>query len=220
MLAVDRPATASTRAWDSGRDAACRSTGCRLPIPIGRIAPTTAATPRACRARAGHRAPPSSRGSKARGTAAGRFSSTPPAAATPAAGRSGSTCRRREQLRLVFESPGPYTLNKPDNLAVSPRGGLAICEDGFGAPQRIHGMTRDGRLFPFIRNNAVLNGERHGFRGDFRDDRVHRRDLQSRRSVDVLQHPDAGDDLCGDRAVGAGETLSCGLRMTNYEIGD
>jgi secreted PhoX family phosphatase len=71
-------------------------------------------------------------------------------------------------LRLVFESPGTHTLNKPDNLTVSPRGGLAICEDGFGAPQRIHGMTRDGRLFPFVRNNTELNGERNGFQGDFR----------------------------------------------------
>jgi secreted PhoX family phosphatase len=75
----------------------------------------------------------------------------------------------REELRLVFESPGPAVLNKPDNLAVSPRGGLAICEDGSGGPQRIHGMTRDGRLFPFIRNHVVLNGERHDYRGDFRD---------------------------------------------------
>jgi secreted PhoX family phosphatase len=74
----------------------------------------------------------------------------------------------RRQLRLVFESPGPTVLNKPDNLAVSPRGGLAICEDGSVGPQRIHGMTRDGKLFPFVRNNAVLGGERHGFRGDFR----------------------------------------------------
>ena len=72
------------------------------------------------------------------------------------------------QLRLIFESPGPHTLNKPDNLTVSPRGGLAICEDGSEGAQRIHGMTRDGRLFPFIRNNTVLKGERHDYRGDFR----------------------------------------------------
>ena len=75
----------------------------------------------------------------------------------------------REQLRLVFESPGPQVLNMPDNLTMSPRGGLAICEDGGGGPQRIHGMTRDGRLFPFASNAMVLNGERNTFRGDFRD---------------------------------------------------
>ncbi len=87
---------------------------------------------------------------------------------TAASGQIWEYVPAREHLRLVFESPGPTVLNKPDNLAVSPRGGLAICEDGVGGPQRIHGMTRDGRLFPFVRNNAVLNGERHGYRGDFR----------------------------------------------------
>ena len=30
-------------------------------------------------------------------------------------------------------------------------------------------MTLDGRLFPSIRNNTVLNGERYCFRGDFRE---------------------------------------------------
>jgi hypothetical protein len=75
----------------------------------------------------------------------------------------------RDELRLVFESPGPRVLNRPDNLTVSPRGGLALCEDGGGAPQRIHGMTREGRLFPFARNHVVLRGERLGYSGDFRD---------------------------------------------------
>ena len=69
--------------------------------------------------------------------------------------------------------------NKPDNLVVSPRGGLAICEDGAGAPQRIHGMTLDGRLFPFIRNNTVLNGERYDFRGDFRETEFRRHNAAS-----------------------------------------
>ncbi len=75
----------------------------------------------------------------------------------------------KETLRLLFESPGPSVLDKPDNLAVSPRGGIAVCEDGNGVVQRIHGMTSDGRLFPFIRNRVILRGERHTYRGDFRD---------------------------------------------------
>jgi secreted PhoX family phosphatase len=75
----------------------------------------------------------------------------------------------KESLRLIFESPGPSVLDRPDNLAVSPRGGIALCEDGGGAVQRIHGMTPDGRLFPFIRNRVTLRGERLGYRGDFRD---------------------------------------------------
>ena len=55
----------------------------------------------------------------------------------------------------------------PDNITLSPRGGLAICEDG-PSVQRVQGLTRDGRLIVFARNNIVLNGERNGFRGDFR----------------------------------------------------
>ena len=86
---------------------------------------------------------------RARGTAADRSSSTPPAAAMPAADRSGSTSPRREQLRLVFESPGPHVLNKPDNLTVSPRGGLAICEDGSVGPQRIQGHDPGRAPVPF-----------------------------------------------------------------------
>ena len=77
---------------------------------------------------------------------------------TPASGR----------LRLVFQSPGPRVLDMPDNLAVSPRGGVVICEDGRGV-SRMHGLTLDGRLFPFARNSVVLTGQRHGLRGDFRD---------------------------------------------------
>ena len=35
-----------------------------------------------------------------------------------------------EQLRLLFESPGSDVLDMPDNICVSPRGGLVLCEDG------------------------------------------------------------------------------------------
>lgn len=70
-------------------------------------------------------------------------------------------------IRLVFESPAAATLNAPDNICVSPRGGLVLCEDGSG-DQFIHGLTVTGTIFPFAKNNAVLNGERNGIRGDFR----------------------------------------------------
>jgi secreted PhoX family phosphatase len=36
---------------------------------------------------------------------------------------------------------------------VSPRGGLIICEDGAGT-NFVRGITPDGRVFDFIRNNA------------------------------------------------------------------
>ena len=57
-------------------------------------------------------------------------------------------------LTLVFESASRAVLDQPDNLTVSPRGGIVICED---ADQVCHlrGLTRDGRIFDFARN--ILN---------------------------------------------------------------
>lgn len=72
----------------------------------------------------------------------------------------------RDELRLVYESPGKDTLNMPDNLCVSPRGGLLLCEDGTENPC-LHGLTRDGRIFRFARNSVVLHGRRNDFRGDY-----------------------------------------------------
>jgi uncharacterized protein len=73
---------------------------------------------------------------------------------------------RRDRLRLVFESPGAPVLNMPDNLTLSPRGGLAICEDGTATPC-VHGLTRDGRIFRFARNNIKIDTPRNGLTGDF-----------------------------------------------------
>lgn len=73
---------------------------------------------------------------------------------------------RESTLRLVFESPGRDVLNMPDNICLSPRGGLVLCEDGTMTPC-VHGLTRDGRIFRFARNNVRLSGERNGFAGDF-----------------------------------------------------
>jgi secreted PhoX family phosphatase len=71
-----------------------------------------------------------------------------------------------ERIRLIFESPGLEVLNMPDNICLSPRGGLVVCEDGTVRPS-IHGLTRDGRIFRFAWNNATLAGERNGLVGDF-----------------------------------------------------
>jgi len=74
---------------------------------------------------------------------------------------------KEEQLRLVFESPSPEVLDMPDNLAVSPRGGILLCEDGNYGLQRLQVLTTDGTLFPLAVNNIQLNGL-HGHTGDFR----------------------------------------------------
>ncbi|MEM9367259.1 MAG: alkaline phosphatase PhoX [Planctomycetota bacterium] len=79
---------------------------------------------------------------------------------------------KAEQLTLLFESPNKPTLNMPDNLCVSPRGGIVLCEDNdYGAneyPHRVFTLTQDGELSLFAENNVRLKGEKNGFKGDFR----------------------------------------------------
>jgi secreted PhoX family phosphatase len=59
---------------------------------------------------------------------------------------------RREELQLIFESPSTSVLNSPDNITVSPRGGIVICEDGSGT-NFVRGLTRSGAIFDLVRNN-------------------------------------------------------------------
>jgi secreted PhoX family phosphatase len=54
-------------------------------------------------------------------------------------------------LKLFFESPDAAILEGPDNLCISPRGGLAICEDSPGE-NFIRGLTPDGRIFDLVKN--------------------------------------------------------------------
>ena len=63
----------------------------------------------------------------------------------------------RQALRLIYETPGAQVLDSPDNITVSPRGGVVLCEDGDVVPQRLHGLTRGGVLFPLAANNVTLN---------------------------------------------------------------
>ena len=59
---------------------------------------------------------------------------------------------QRNELQLVFESPSADVLNSPDNICVSPRGGLVICEDGIET-NFVRGLTSEGRVFDLARNN-------------------------------------------------------------------
>ena len=54
------------------------------------------------------------------------------------------------ELRLVFESPSKDILDSPDNIVLSPRGGLVMCEDGSG-DQFIRGLDRQGRIVNLVR---------------------------------------------------------------------
>lgn len=71
------------------------------------------------------------------------------------------------ELRLVYESTDPEVLDYPDNIVLSRRGGMVICQDARRATQKLFGLTVGGDVFPFAENNVVLDGAR-GFSGDFR----------------------------------------------------
>ena len=73
-----------------------------------------------------------------------------------------------ERLRLLFESPGSNVLDMPDNICVSPQGSLLLCEDGLDGSNFVLGLTREGEIFPFARNDVTLNGNRNAIRGVFR----------------------------------------------------
>lgn len=59
-------------------------------------------------------------------------------------------------LTLIFESPSADVLDAPDNICVSPRGGLVLCEDGSGE-EFVHGLSQDGQIFKFAKN--IVPGE-------------------------------------------------------------
>jgi len=63
-------------------------------------------------------------------------------------------------LTLLFESPGAEVLDMPDNLCVTPRGALVVCEDGDGT-NYVRGLSKDGVLFDFslnLFNNSEFTG--------------------------------------------------------------
>ncbi|MEO6065356.1 MAG: alkaline phosphatase PhoX, partial [Lysobacterales bacterium] len=76
---------------------------------------------------------------------------------------------RSGELTLLFEARDRDQLNYPDNLCFSPRGGLVLCEDGNRAGgQYLFGLCANLDLFPFARNQVVLDRPVHGHTGDFR----------------------------------------------------
>jgi len=85
------------------------------------------------------------------------------------------------RLELLFESPGGSVLDSPDNMAISPRGGIVLCEDDAsaadhaqpgedpdfdvspyhgGSRNRLVGLTLDGDAFPFA--ESTLDAELAG----------------------------------------------------------
>lgn len=71
----------------------------------------------------------------------------------------------RQRLKCVFCSPSPLVGSMGDNLTVSPRGGLLMCEDGgkekthdpYGVGQRLMGLTASGDSYIFAKNHVNLS---------------------------------------------------------------
>ena len=70
----------------------------------------------------------------------------------------------QQTLKCIYSSPSNLVGNMGDNLTVSPRGGLLLCEDGgaetgdaFGIGQRLMGLNAEGDAYIFAKNNVNLN---------------------------------------------------------------
>jgi secreted PhoX family phosphatase len=67
---------------------------------------------------------------------------------------------RAETVTLIYESPSAAECDYPDNVTVSPRGGLLLCEDSGNTGsvhERLVGLTLQGQTFTFAQNNAVFH---------------------------------------------------------------
>ena len=68
------------------------------------------------------------------------------------------------ELTLVFESPSHDVLDSPDNIVLSPRGGLVMCEDGTD-DQYIRGLDREGSIVNLVRAPRVGEDQPGEFAG-------------------------------------------------------
>ncbi|MGK9167767.1 PhoX family protein [Inquilinus limosus] len=90
-----------------------------------------------------------------------------------------------QRLRALFVSESQIAAHNPDNITVSPRGGVVLCEDpdaapdgspdAFGPGTRLVGLTRRGAPFYLLKNNVELTASQIAgagktiAEGDYRD---------------------------------------------------
>lgn len=70
-----------------------------------------------------------------------------------------------DTLELIFEATERDSFTGPDNITLSPRGSLMICEDRLGMftkAQYIAGLSEQGGLFAFCQTNPQLSGSYAG----------------------------------------------------------
>ena len=141
----------------------CRSSGCRSTSPIRPSGNPTTVGARHGEGRRGVLQP--RRGGVERATAC--TSPTSVRASTPYEPATGLL---HEVIADTPDPPDnvPTILDGTDNLGLSPSGVMMGCEDGAGN-QSVKGISPDGAVFEFCRNNLVLNGQKNGFVRDYRD---------------------------------------------------
>lgn len=65
-----------------------------------------------------------------------------------------------ETLTVVYDAPNADAVDNPDNMTVTPRGGLLLCEDAAGnnflEGERLVGLNTHGQAFTFAMNNMLL----------------------------------------------------------------
>ncbi len=88
---------------------------------------------------------------------------------------------QRMRLTALFVSGNQLAANNPDNITVSNRGGVLLCEDGGESPDalgpgsRLIGLTRQGESYYFAKNNTELTASQISdagktiAEGDYRD---------------------------------------------------
>jgi secreted PhoX family phosphatase len=96
-------------------------------------------------------------------TQGGEAPGSPPGGYGDGAGQVWALDVARQELTLVFDSPDRSVLELPDNVTVTPRGSLLLCEDG-PVENFLRGLTPNGAIFDFALN-TVPGREREEFAG-------------------------------------------------------
>ena len=154
----ERPAQPRPRPASSHRHEVGRARGCRIDDPSASVRSTFDQGAR--------RAARGSFGSKARGGATERATSSRRTAGASGEGQVFEYDPRDETLTVIYDAPNAIELDNPDNITVTPRGGLLLCEDAAGnnftEGERLIGLTLDGNTFTFAQNNVNLTAADRG----------------------------------------------------------
>ena len=115
---------------------------------------------------------------------------------------------REGELTLLFQSTDPPVLDLPDNMTISPRGTIVLCEDGTDG-NFIRLLAKEGALVDFARNN-IGPSERRVRRGH---DQPGRPDAVREHPVGLRPHV---RHLAGERraALLAAQSFQASARLT------